>query len=67
MEDYIYEIMGKDDEVIETDYVCLDSAIEYAKENGGKVINRLWLPIDENGNINREQEVIAAEVVWSEE
>ena len=42
-EDYVYEIVDENDDIIETDFVCLESAIEYALENGGVCINRLMV------------------------
>jgi hypothetical protein len=66
-EDYRYEICGKDGEVIETDYVCLDTAIEYALENGGHTINQIWYPLGENGEIDYGQEITAANVAWERE
>ena len=63
-EDYRYEICGKAGEIIETDYVCLDTAIEYALENDGYTINQLWYPVDEDGGIDYGAEITAANVVW---
>lgn len=63
-EDYVYEIVDENDDIIETDFVCLESAIEYALENGGVCINRLWYPLDEYGDINYYADVLSAEIVW---
>lgn len=63
-EDYIYEIMDDNDNVIETDFVCLETAIEYALENGGVCINKLWFPTDEYGNIDYNAGVSCAEIAW---
>jgi len=63
-QDYSYEICGKDGKVIESAFVCLDTAIEYALENEGYSINKLWFPLDKDGEIDYGAEVIAAEVAW---
>jgi len=60
-EDYSYEIMSLDDKVLDNDYVALDAAIEYAKANGGAIINKLFWSLDGKG---RKVEIIAAEVAW---
>jgi hypothetical protein len=63
-QDYNYEIRGADGEFIEDGFVALDSAVDYAVENGGYTINRVWLPLDGYGGLDYEAEIIAAEKMW---
>ena len=58
-EDYTYEVMDADDKVLDSNYVALDAAIEYAKANGGAVINKQFWSLDDEGN---KVDIIAAEV-----
>ena len=62
--DYRYEICDKDGDIIDTDYASLESAIEYAVENGGMTINKLYYPLNEDGEIDYSAEITAAEVAW---
>jgi hypothetical protein len=63
-EDYRYEICGKNGEIIDNGYVCLETAIEYALEHNGYTINMLWFPCDEFGDVDCSADVIAADTVW---
>jgi TPR repeat protein len=63
-QDYHYEIRGADGELLEDGYAALDSAVDYAAENGGHTINKVWLPLDGNGGLDYEAEAIAAETMW---
>ena len=65
--DYHYEICGREGTIIEDGYVALDSAIEYALENNGYKINRIYLPLDENGQLDYGAEVISSETVWEKQ
>ena len=66
--DYYYEICDKNEDVVETDFVCLDTAIEYALKHGGETINQCWVEIkSDNWGDGKEGEVIAAEIVWKRE
>ena len=67
IEDYHYEICDNDGDIIEDGYASLDDAVEWALENNGYTINRVWLPVDESGSIDYSAEVIAAEIVWERE
>lgn len=66
-EDYVYEILDDNDNVIDTDFVCLETAIEYAIENGGVCINKLWFPTNEYGDIDYDAGVSFAEIVWQDD
>ena len=59
-----YEICDADGEILDTDYVCLDSAIEYALQHGGYSINQIWAPLNNDGEYDYTAETIAAEVAW---
>lgn len=63
-EDYVYDICGEDGRIIDSDYVCLETAIEYAAENEGHSINRLLYPLNEDEEIDYSGELIASEVAW---
>jgi len=65
-EDYVYEIVDKDENVIGNGYVCLETAIKYAESNGGVMINQVWYPLGADGMVDYGQEVIAAECVWND-
>ena len=63
-QDYHYEVCGKNGEILDSGYAALDSAVEYAAANGGYTINKLWLPVDIDGNLDYDADVISSEVAW---
>jgi hypothetical protein len=66
-ENYRYEICNKKHRIIDggDGYCCLDTAIEYALENGGEYIEQVWFSTNEYGEFDVDDfNVIDSKEVW---
>ena len=61
--DYRYEIYNAEKYLIGDCFVALDSAIEFALENDGAYIERVYYPMDEHGFLDYD-EPMNKHVIW---